>query len=98
MFTIIARGMKNNLKNPLAVWVRVFMYCAMAFVLGTVWWGIGDGLKAGDVQNMSGVLFFMAAFLAFMQVSIIPSYLEDKHIMIKEKNNGCYSLGTYVIG
>lgn len=74
------------------------MYSAMAFVLGTVWIGIGDNLKHGDVQNLCGVLFFMAAFLAFMQVSIIPTFLEDKLIMIKEKTNGCYSLSAYFVG
>lgn len=40
----------------------------------------------------------MAAFLAFMQICILPTYLEDKDIMIKEKTNGCYSLSAYFIG
>lgn len=49
VWSIFARGIKNNLKNPLVIWIRIAMYAAMAFVLGTIWIGIGDDLKSGDV-------------------------------------------------
>lgn len=29
-----------------------------------------------------------------MAISIVPTYLEDKVIMVKERSNGCYNLGA----
>jgi len=54
-----------------------------------VWWGTGKDIKAGDIPNIAGVLCFIAAFMANMSICVLPAFLEDKVIMIKERANGC---------
>ena len=56
---------------------------ALSFMIGTVWWAAGKDVIAGDIPNIAGVLFFIAAFMAFMSISVLPAFLEDKVIMIK---------------
>lgn len=97
MKILIVRGFKNNLKNPLAQGIRILTYCMMAFVMGSVWFGAGDEPKAGDITNISGVLFFMASFFAIMSIAVLPVNLEDRQIMTKERSNGAYALTSYSV-
>ena len=92
---LITRGARNILRNPAVLWLRFAMYVALSLMIGTVWWGVGKEVKAGDIPNMAGVLFFIAAFMAFMSISVLPAFLEDKTIMIKERANGWYGAFTY---
>lgn len=85
------------MKNPLAFLMRVIVYCAMAFVIGTAWWQIGDEPDAGVIYDMAGVLYFAAAFFMIMTISVLPTYIDERLIMVKEKNNGFYSLESYSI-
>lgn len=69
----------------------------MSMILGSVWWQAADGPKAGDVQNILGVLFFAAAFFSVMSISVLPINIEDRFIMTKERSNGAYNLISYSI-
>eukprot|EP00428_Durinskia_dybowskii_P019152 CAMPEP_0170221460 /NCGR_PEP_ID=MMETSP0116_2-20130129/10419_1 /TAXON_ID=400756 /ORGANISM="Durinskia baltica, Strain CSIRO CS-38" /LENGTH=625 /DNA_ID=CAMNT_0010472141 /DNA_START=45 /DNA_END=1922 /DNA_ORIENTATION=+ len=92
------RSMLNTVRNPLVVWVRMGMYVALSIVIATVWWDIGKDLKAGDVDDLAAILFFIAAFQAFMSVSSMPSFLEDRTVYIKEKASGNYGVIAYNVG
>lgn len=76
---------------------RLISYAIMSLILGTVWWGSGDEPKAGDVNDINGVLFFSSTFYTIMAISLIPVMIEDRKIMVKEKSNGCYNLISYII-
>lgn len=41
--------------------------------------------------------FFSVAFLGFMSVSGIPSFLEERAVFIRERANGLYGPGSYVL-
>lgn len=41
--------------------------------------------------------FFSVAFLGFMSVSGIPSFLEERSVFIRERANGLYGPGSYVL-
>lgn len=69
----------------------------MAVVIGTVWWQVGDSPDAGDIMDMNGALYFAAAFFMFMTISVLPTNIEDRQIMVKEKTNGAYALSAYSI-
>jgi hypothetical protein len=50
------------------------------------------------VQNdRLSVHFFSVAFLGFMSVAGIPSFLEERQVFIRERHNGLYGPGPYVI-
>jgi hypothetical protein len=43
------------------------------------------------------VHFFSVAFLGFMSVAGIPSFLEERQVFVRERFNGLYGPGPYVI-
>lgn len=43
------------------------------------------------------VHFFSVAFLGFMSVAGIPAFLEERHVFVRERMNGLYGPGAYVL-
>lgn len=43
------------------------------------------------------MLFFIAAFMAFMSISVLPAFLEDKTIFVKERANGAYGVAQHAL-
>jgi hypothetical protein len=53
--------------------------------------------------NTKSSQFFGSAFMSFMAVAYVPSFLEDRSTFIKERANGLYSaplfmLSNFIIG
>lgn len=94
-WVLTKRCFLNALRNPLVIWLRMFMYVALSLMIGTVWLRIGN--KADVVVDIVGVLFFVAAFMVFMSVSVLPAFLEEKAVFVRERANGSYSVPAFVI-
>jgi len=92
---LFERAMMNTLRNPMVIWVRLTMDIVLSLVIATVWWDIGSDVTASDVNNLASVLFFIAAFQAFMAITSMHSFLEDKAVFVKEKSSGCYNVISY---
>ncbi|KAJ3295413.1 hypothetical protein HDU76_006838, partial [Blyttiomyces sp. JEL0837] len=43
------------------------------------------------------VHFFSVAFLSFMSVAGIPAFLEERSVFVRERHNGLYKTGPYVL-
>lgn len=41
--------------------------------------------------------FFSVAFLGFMSVAGIPAFLEERSVFVRERSNGLYSSGEYLL-
>ena len=54
-------------------------------------------LKELSQNDRLSVHFFSVAFLGFMSVAGIPAFLEERHVFIRERSNGLYGPGVYVI-
>jgi len=61
---LTSRAFLNAFKNPLAYWIRVGMYIALAALMGTTWFRM-DTAQTTVLDRMAG-LFFAVAFLSFM--------------------------------
>lgn len=85
----------NAWRNPLVIWLRLAMYVALSIMIGTVWLQIGDG--ADVIVDIIGVIFFVAAFMVFMSVSVLPAFLEEKAVFVKERANGAYGSSAFVL-
>lgn len=92
---LTSRNFKTAYKNVIAYWIRVAMYVALAILMGTTWLDIGTSQR--KVQDRFSVHFFSVAFLCFMSVAGIPAYLEDRLTFIRERGDGLYRVGPYVI-
>ncbi|KAH1082648.1 hypothetical protein J1N35_022409 [Gossypium stocksii] len=77
-------------------WLRFVIYIALCLCVGTIFHDIG--LTYGSIQARGSMLMFVAAFLTFMAIGGFPSFVEDMKIFGRERLNGHYGVGAFVIG
>ncbi|MBA0686950.1 hypothetical protein Goari_014517 [Gossypium aridum] len=77
-------------------WLRFAIYIALCLCVGTIFHDIG--LTYGSIQARGSMLMFVAAFLTFMAIGGFPSFVEDMKIFGRERLNGHYGVGAFVIG
>mmetsp|Transcript_16299 Transcript_16299/g.67553 ORF Transcript_16299/g.67553 Transcript_16299/m.67553 type:complete len:684 (-) Transcript_16299:1755-3806(-) len=87
-WTLLVRLVLNILRNPLVLWMRVGMYCLLALFNGTVWLRIDRG--SCNAFDVTGALFFILAFMVFMSISVLPSYIDERYLVMQERANGAY--------
>ncbi|GJQ14676.1 hypothetical protein GpartN1_g7030.t1 [Galdieria partita] len=92
---LVRRGFLNVLRNPAVVWLRFAMYVMLAILIGIVWLRLSQ--TASNMQNFASALFYVAAFMVFMSISVLPAYLEEKEIFVRERANGTYHVLSYQI-
>lgn len=89
------RTWKDNLRNPGIFWVRLAMYTMLSLMIGTLYLNSGYGQKS--IQDRISILFFVAAFMVFMAISVIPAFISDRAVFQRERANGMYHVAAYVI-
>ncbi|KAJ3186130.1 hypothetical protein HK101_009721 [Irineochytrium annulatum] len=89
------RGMLNYVRNLLAYGVRLGMYIGMGIMMATIW--VNLGTRDSTINDRLSVYFFSVAFLSFMSVAGIPAFLEERSVFIRERHNGLYKTGPYVV-
>ncbi|KAF9269354.1 P-loop containing nucleoside triphosphate hydrolase protein [Marasmius fiardii PR-910] len=89
------RSAVNYARNLLAYGVRAGMYAGMGLMLATIW--IRLGTEDSTINDRLSVHFYSAAFLSFMSVAGIPSFLEERSVFYREKKNGLYSTLPFVL-
>lgn len=62
----------------------------MGLMVAVVWIHLGRG-NADRVADRLSVYFYSVAFLAFVSVAGIPSFIEERAVFNKERANGLYS-------
>ena len=108
---LMERNAINYSRNLLAYGVRIAMYrelCSfvvspythllavgMGVLLATVWVNLAQ--NSSRVNDRLSVHFFSVAFLGFMSVAGIPAFLEERLVFTRERMNGLYGPGAYVI-
>jgi len=92
---LMERNVLNYSRNLLAYGVRLGMYLGMGILLATVWVNLAQ--TSAKVNDRLSVHFFSVAFLGFMSVAGIPAFLEERQVFVRERMNGLYGPGAYVI-
>ena len=86
--TLTRRNFLNYSRNLLAYGVRLGMYLGMGVLLATVWVNLAQ--TDTRINDRLSVHFFSVAFLGFMAVAGIPSFLEERSVLLRESKNGLY--------
>nr|POE64273.1 abc transporter g family member 11 [Quercus suber] len=90
------RSFVNMYRDLGYYWLRLAFYIALCLCVGTVFYDVG--FTFGSIQARGSMLMFVAAFLTFMAIGGFPSFVEDMKIFERERLNGHYGVGAYVIG
>ncbi|KAK7461985.1 hypothetical protein VKT23_008417 [Stygiomarasmius scandens] len=85
----------NYMRNLLAYGVRAGMYAGMGVMLALIWINLGD--KDSTINDRLSVHFYSVAFLAFMSVAGIPSFLEERAVFYRETKNGLYTTLPFLL-
>ncbi|KAG9015259.1 hypothetical protein FRB95_010725 [Tulasnella sp. JGI-2019a] len=92
---LMERNMINYARNLLAYGIRLGMYVGMGVMLATIWVNLAQ--SSDRINDRLSVHFFSVAFLGFMSVAGIPSFIEERQVFMRERMNGMYGPGAYVI-
>ncbi|KAJ4951431.1 hypothetical protein NE237_028263 [Protea cynaroides] len=90
------RSFINMFRDLGYYWLRFGIYVVLCLCVGTIYYDIGH--TYGSIQARGSMLMFVAAFLTFMAIGGFPSFVEDMKIFQRERLNGHYGVGAYVIG
>ncbi|EEP76822.1 conserved hypothetical protein [Uncinocarpus reesii 1704] len=95
ILTLLHRSFIKSYRDIVAYGIRIVMYLGLAIMMGTVWLRLGSHQE--NIQPFINALFFSSAFMSFMAVAYVPSFLEDRSTFIKERANGLYGATSFVI-
>ncbi|XP_071699025.1 ABC transporter G family member 1-like [Rutidosis leptorrhynchoides] len=76
-------------------WLRLAIYLALSLGLGTLFFDVGS--SDSSIEARSSMLMFVVSFLTFMTIGGFPSFVEDMKVFERERLNGHYSIGAFVI-
>uniref|UniRef100_F6HTK2 ABC transporter domain-containing protein n=1 Tax=Vitis vinifera TaxID=29760 RepID=F6HTK2_VITVI len=77
-------------------WMRLGVYIMVSFALGTIFYDLG--FSNSSIQDRGSMLMFVASFLTFMSIGGFPSFVEDMKVFGRERLNGHYGTGAFVVG
>lgn len=98
---LLQRSWIKSYRDIVAYGIRFAMYLGLALMMGTVFLRFNTSQEY--IQPFVNAIFFSSAFLSFMAVAYVPSYLEDQATFFKERANGIVSpfpfiLANFLIG
>ena len=95
LLALLHRSFIKSYRDVVAYGIRFAMYMGLAIMMGTVWLRLPP--TQSSIQPFINALFFGGAFISFMAVAYVPSYLEDRSTFIKERANGLYGATAFLL-
>ncbi|GAB2226094.1 hypothetical protein Drorol1_Dr00021884, partial [Drosera rotundifolia] len=90
------RSSVNMYRDVGYYWLRLGIYIAICVCIGTIFYHVGD--STSSIQARAAMLSFVASLLTLMAIGGFPSFVEELKIFHRERLNGHYRIGAYVIG
>ncbi|KAI9074854.1 hypothetical protein K1719_043162 [Acacia pycnantha] len=93
--TLTQRSFVNMSRDAGYYWIRIIIYVALSFCVGTVFFNVGTSYRAIFARGSCGA--FISGFMTFMSIGGFPSFIEEMKVFKKERLNGYYGNGVYVL-
>ncbi|KAF7551611.1 hypothetical protein G7Z17_g4876 [Cylindrodendrum hubeiense] len=93
--TLLHRSFIKSYRDVVAYGIRVAMYLGLAIMMGTVWVRLDPDQES--IQPFTNAIFFGSAFMSFMAVAYVPSFIEDRLQYVKEHHNGLYGAEELIL-
>ncbi|KUF98489.1 Ankyrin-3 [Phytophthora nicotianae] len=91
---LIQRNSLNNVRNPGIYWVRLAMYTILSFMIGTMYLFTNDDISDED---MVPLLFYVQAFLVFMSVAVLPFFIDQRAVFLRERANSSLNVFSFAL-
>jgi len=91
------RDARELVRDPGIIVVRLVMYSMLSLVIGAMFWDLESGDEDEDITARVAILFYVAAFMVFMSVAVLPFFVMQRDIFTKERYNGTYGVIEYVL-
>lgn len=95
LLALVHRSFIKSYRDVVAYGIRIAMYFGLALMMGLVWLRMKDDQSA--IQPLTNAIFFGGAFMSFMAVAYVPSFLEDHATFVKERANGLYGSTVFML-
>mmetsp|Transcript_32661 Transcript_32661/g.74638 ORF Transcript_32661/g.74638 Transcript_32661/m.74638 type:complete len:621 (-) Transcript_32661:120-1982(-) len=110
-YALLLRMLHMSVKNPYIWMVRIVMYICLTVMVGTMYEGVGSDATCDEgaascvcdesrnraARSLLPALFYVAAFLVFMSVAVLPFFLEIRDVFRRERANGQIWCFPYVV-
>ncbi|RVW78356.1 ABC transporter G family member 11 [Vitis vinifera] len=94
---ILTRRSFLNMHRDLGYyWLRLVIYVTLGLGLGTVFYDVGAGYES--IRARGSMIMFVVSFLTIMAIGGFPSFVEEMKVFRRERLNGHYGPGAFVIG
>lgn len=95
---LMNRASKNAFRNELIIRVRLIQSIFIGLLAGLVFINATGGTIAGQIQSLSGVLYFLAVNQFFGSATAVLSiFAVEKTVFMREFQAGYYSLTAYYL-
>ncbi|KAL5538216.1 hypothetical protein UlMin_043886 [Ulmus minor] len=89
------RSFKNMCRDVGYYWVRIIVYITLSLSVGSIFFDVGTTFSS--ILARGACAGFIAGFMTFMSIGGFPSFLEEMKVFYKERLNGHYGVGVYVV-
>uniref|UniRef100_A0A7C8YK39 ABC transporter domain-containing protein n=2 Tax=Opuntia streptacantha TaxID=393608 RepID=A0A7C8YK39_OPUST len=90
------RSFVNMYRDLGYYWLRLAIYVGLCLCLGTIFYDVGHSYQS--IQARVSAMSFVGGLLTFMAIGGFPSFVEDMKVFERERLNGHYGVGPYMIG
>ncbi|MFS7995936.1 putative ABC-type xenobiotic transporter [Helianthus anomalus] len=94
-WVLVKRSFINMYRDIGYYWLRLGIYIALGFSVGTVFYNLGYGF--GSLNARISMLMYISSFLTIMAIGGFPSFMEEFKVFQWERLNGHYGVGSFVI-
>ncbi|EEY56365.1 ATP-binding Cassette (ABC) Superfamily [Phytophthora infestans T30-4] len=94
LVVLLKRNLVDNLRNPGIFWVRIVMYTVLSFMMGTMFLSTNKRIVPHDVVYL---LTYANCFLVFMSIAVLPFFIEQRAVFLRERANSNLNVFSYVI-
>ncbi|KAK3261310.1 hypothetical protein CYMTET_29779 [Cymbomonas tetramitiformis] len=93
IWVLSGRQSRNIVRHPLLILLTYIANAVIASAVGLTYRNAGK--DTWGIQNRLGSLFFILIYLAFMSLSSLPLWREERLLFLRERAAGVYSTGAY---
>jgi len=97
LVTLSRRNLVEQMRDPGILGVRLAMYSMLAMMVGFMFWDIGSEIDDASIQKRISIIFYVAAFMVFMSVAVLPFFMMQREVFVQERCNQMFGVSEWVL-